>query len=216
MKLCMKNPFVLVYAEKQAQDGEIQTLEGLASYKTGDFILTGIANEKWPLKPDKNNENIPNCYSAVLDSKNIFYPSGFVFKSYEFAKQEGTISLMWDLTNQTILKYAVGDALIMHCENDTGPCNRVIFDKTYIVGDSKEEILKKLLSLSNEDIQKLNEKIIKNNPNTVKPVNLRWKTEQINCLKDNINNRLQEILKQEYNNSVTDMKVKSSTSYISK
>lgn len=118
---------------------------------------------------------------------------------------------------KTILNYAAGDALIVHCKNDTGPCNRAIFDKTYIVGDSKEEILKKLLSLSNEDVQKLNEKIIiKNNPNTVKPVNLQWKTEQINCLKDNINNRLQEILKQEYNNSVTDMKVKSSTSYISK
>lgn len=42
----MKNPFVLVYAEKQTKNGEIETLEGQASYQKDDFILTGIANEK--------------------------------------------------------------------------------------------------------------------------------------------------------------------------
>lgn len=73
MKLCMKNPFVLVYAEKQAEDGEIKTLEGLASYKTGDFILTGIANENWPVAPDENNKDCPNCYSSALNSENHFY-----------------------------------------------------------------------------------------------------------------------------------------------
>lgn len=93
----MENPFVLVYAEKQAEDGEIETLEGLAPYKKDDFILTGIANEKWPLKPDKNNNNFPNCYSSVLDSENIFYQSVFAFKSYEFAKEAGIISSMWEI-----------------------------------------------------------------------------------------------------------------------
>lgn len=70
--ICMKNPYILVKAEKQAVGGKVKTLEGEAIYNAGDFIVTGIANEQWVVKPDINNENVPKGYILVNTDENTF------------------------------------------------------------------------------------------------------------------------------------------------
>ncbi|WP_342276737.1 hypothetical protein [Spiroplasma endosymbiont of Nebria brevicollis] len=177
--LCMKNPFILVKAEKQTVDGVIQTLEGKASYKVGDFIVTGIVNEQWPVKPDKNNKHVPNGYSSTDCCENIFWPSGKVFKNYEIAKEAGKIKPSWDIEGQTILDYDFGDYLIEYGEGDITPCKKEIFEKTYMLGNSGAEIVEKISALSFKEIQQMNEKItVDNNPNIAVPTNLEWKEEE--------------------------------------
>ena len=44
----MKKPILIDY-EFAAEDGEIETLEGIMSYKKGDAIITGIKGEKYAL-----------------------------------------------------------------------------------------------------------------------------------------------------------------------
>ncbi|WP_308150040.1 PGDYG domain-containing protein [Spiroplasma sp. AdecLV25b] len=170
--ICMKNPYILVKAEKQAVGGKVKTLEGEATYNAGDFIVTGIANEQWVVKPNINNESVPKGYILVNTDENIFRPSGNVFKTCEIANQAGEIKVSWDSTGNTILKYDAGDYLIKHDEDDIAPCKKEIFGKTYVVGDSEKEIIDKLLNFKFKEIQKMNEKIaIDGNPNIAKPIN---------------------------------------------
>jgi len=43
---------VVIDAVVAAHDGSIKTLEGIMSFKEGDFIITGIKGERYPCKPD--------------------------------------------------------------------------------------------------------------------------------------------------------------------
>lgn len=47
----IKKP-VIVNFEYAQEDGVIQTLEGLMSYKAGDIIITGVKGEKYPCRRD--------------------------------------------------------------------------------------------------------------------------------------------------------------------
>ena len=47
----MKKPILIDY-EFAAEDGEIETLEGIMSYKKGDAIITGIKGEKYACRRD--------------------------------------------------------------------------------------------------------------------------------------------------------------------
>ena len=46
-----------VEVEFAKEDGEIQTLEGVVSYKKGDAIITGIKGEKYPCRRDIFDES---------------------------------------------------------------------------------------------------------------------------------------------------------------
>ncbi len=43
---------VIIDAIVAMRSGEIETLEGLMSYREGDFIITGIRGERYPCRPD--------------------------------------------------------------------------------------------------------------------------------------------------------------------
>ena len=47
----MKKPILIDY-EFAVEDGEIETLEGIMSYKKGDAIITGIKGEKYACRRD--------------------------------------------------------------------------------------------------------------------------------------------------------------------
>lgn len=47
--------------------GTIKTLEGIAHFNKGDFIITGFANEKWPI----NRQKIENEYFYGRDNNEI-------------------------------------------------------------------------------------------------------------------------------------------------
>ena len=47
----IKKPVIIDF-EFAAEDGEIETLEGIMSYKKGDAIITGIKGEKYACRRD--------------------------------------------------------------------------------------------------------------------------------------------------------------------
>ena len=51
----IKKPVIIDF-EFAAEDGEIETLEGIMSYKKGDAIITGVKGEKYPCRRDIFNQ----------------------------------------------------------------------------------------------------------------------------------------------------------------
>ena len=73
----IKKPVIIDF-EFAAEDGEIETLEGIMSYKKGDAVITGIKGEKYACRRDifdqtydivGNPENPKNEINIVVERK---------------------------------------------------------------------------------------------------------------------------------------------------
>lgn len=77
---------VVIDAVVAARDGEIETLEGVMTYKEGDFIITGVKGERYPCKPDifrATYEPVDYDAELLLDIADEREKSG-AFLEYEF------------------------------------------------------------------------------------------------------------------------------------
>ena len=61
----MKKPVIIDF-EFATEDGEIETLEGVVSYKKGDAIITGVKGEKYPCRRDIFDQT----YDVIGNDKN--------------------------------------------------------------------------------------------------------------------------------------------------
>lgn len=101
-------------------DGIIETLEGPADYKSGDYIITGQFDERYPISPNdfkllKNDLGYGKC----IPNK--------IIKLAKLADHDGII-----YTKFGELKYTTGeDFIVKHGTNDYGVVKYYVFTATY-------------------------------------------------------------------------------------
>jgi hypothetical protein len=117
-KKAAREPF-----EVANEDGSIQTLEGLVSYKKGFYIITGVKGEKYPITPERFAELKDDNGDGTASPKKIL-------KLAKVADHAGSVKTSWGET----LNYNPGvDVIVRHGPGDYGVVKGEIFAQTYQV-----------------------------------------------------------------------------------
>lgn len=64
-----KKSTIIIEAAQAEKAGVIKTLEGVMSYKAGDYIITGIRGEKYPCRRDIFEETYEEVFLDDADNK---------------------------------------------------------------------------------------------------------------------------------------------------
>lgn len=100
--------------------GEEQTKEGMAPYEAGDYKMTGVEGEVWPMKPEVFEKNYEVVEDGVARKKKVLV-------DVTFAEKETEIITSWG----AVLTAKPGDAIVSASPNDRWVVSRSIFDATY-------------------------------------------------------------------------------------
>jgi hypothetical protein len=109
-----------------SQDGICQTLEGSVSYSKGDAILTGIAEEKWPVSRVKFDDRYVPLDDIVFGHDGVYIKQPKIVLAL---KLEEPMSIT--LEKGDILEGKPGDWLLQYSEAEFGIVKEEIFRATY-------------------------------------------------------------------------------------
>ena len=99
----------------------IETLEGPVNAHAGDYIMTGVKEERWPIKPNKFESTYVVTEEGVATKKKI------IVKAIQMG-QEFQVKVSW---SDDLLTGKPGDYLVQYSENDYGAVEQQIFNETY-------------------------------------------------------------------------------------
>lgn len=117
---------IIVTAYRAEQDQYITTLEGVSQAKRGDYIVTGVDNEQWAVKP----EWFTPAYTHL--SGNRYQRKPQILEAVQITKPEVSKAPTGDI------KGSVGDWRVTGKSGEQWYVKPDIFDKTYEkVGGSK-------------------------------------------------------------------------------
>jgi len=114
--------------------GNEATREGSAPYDVGDYRMTGVEGEVWPMKPEVFKENY-----KIISTRYIYryiykdeILSGTACKKkvlvdVKFATEETEVKTSWGAT----LKAKPGDAIVTAKPGDSWVVTKSIFNSTY-------------------------------------------------------------------------------------
>lgn len=118
----MKRP-IPTRAEQLARPELIQTLEGPVQGNIGDWVMTGVKGERWPISPDK----FAKTYEAVAGQPGFFSKKAIPVDAITL-DHTMSVKTSWgaDLTGKP------GDWLVSAAPNDQWIVEKAIFDQTYM------------------------------------------------------------------------------------
>lgn len=99
------------------------TKEGEAPYEEGDYKMTGVEGEVWPMKPEVFNKNY-----EVIDEENGVATKRKVLVDVKFAEEDTKVATAWG----ALLTAKKGDAIVSASAEDRWVVSRSIFDETYL------------------------------------------------------------------------------------
>jgi hypothetical protein len=101
----------------------IDTLEGPVLARPGDYIMTGVKGERWPISPE-------NFHKLKTDNGDGTASPKKIVKTVKLADHDGQVILQY---NGSKLNYRAGqDYIVKHGAGNYGVVRRDIFDKTYV------------------------------------------------------------------------------------
>jgi hypothetical protein len=99
------------------------TKEGEAPYEIGDYRMTGVEGEVWPMKPEVFQKN----YEVINEEEGIAKKRK-VLVDVKFAKEDTKVTTSWG----ALLTAKKGDAIVSASAEDRWVVSRSIFDATYL------------------------------------------------------------------------------------
>jgi len=115
----MKKPIPIKYVVA-ALNGKMKTNEGDASYKKGDYIVTGVEDESWPISKKK----FESTYKIINKTAAVKKPVSVLAK-----QMNKGFSVVTPSGNK--LSGKAGDYIIQYAKNDQGVVSKSIFEKSY-------------------------------------------------------------------------------------
>jgi hypothetical protein len=113
-------------------DGTVETLEGPEPYKKGDYIMTGVAGEKWPIRAEK----FPKKYRVDQANPAVAFPNpDDAVREVEIADAEGEIDAYGGAVKH---KVKPGDYIVTYGPGDRARVQKDVFEKTYEVLPEEE------------------------------------------------------------------------------
>lgn len=113
-------------------DGVCSTLEGAVAYRAGDAIMTGVADERWPIQRDKFEATY-----APLTPTSMGQDGNYVKKPIPVLVLELTepmqVKVGWQADP---LQGQVGDWLVQYDADSYGIVSKAIFKQTYRIIES--------------------------------------------------------------------------------
>jgi len=109
-----------------SQDGICQTLEGSVSYRKGDAILTGIAEEKWPVLRVKFDDRYVPLDDIVFGHEGMYIKKPKIVLALKLE-----VPMSVTLEKGDILEGKSGDWLLQYSESEFGIVKDEIFRATY-------------------------------------------------------------------------------------
>jgi hypothetical protein len=109
-----------------SQDGICQTLEGSVSYRKGDAILTGIAEEKWPVSRIKFDDRYVPLDDIVFGHEGMYIKKPKIVLALKLE-----VPMSVTLEKGDILEGKSGDWLLHYSESEFGIVKDEIFRATY-------------------------------------------------------------------------------------
>ncbi len=105
--------------------GVEQTKEGEASYDAGDYKMTGVEGEIWPMKAEVFNKNYEIIGDNTATKKKVLV-------DVTFAKEDTKVTTAWGAS----LTAKKDDAIVSASAEDRWVVSRSIFDSTYLPEDN--------------------------------------------------------------------------------
>jgi len=103
------------------QDMMIQTLEGPVSAKKGDYIMTGVKGENWPIDAQKFKQTYDIIEPNVATKKPIKVYAKEMTRPFQ-------VKVSW---SDSLLSGGGGDFLVQYGHKDYGIVEKEVFSKTY-------------------------------------------------------------------------------------
>lgn len=132
--------------EPNAGEYKIQTLEGPAKYKDGDYIMTGVIGEKWNVG-DKNKFNTkytlpkgtPEGTTEGICTVNPESAGRLAMKAIDLPIKSGQISAYggWN-----VLNYTPESIIIRYSEGEYGVIHPTVFNISYLIQDNNGNFVK--------------------------------------------------------------------------
>ncbi len=160
---CIKNP-IIKYRFQLYQDSnpiEIKTIEKVTvTCHQGDYIMTGVIDENWVVNEKKFKDTYTPIINNSIKCAALANPDSKI-KTVNLNKDDrsGKLSLPWgpngakkeiEYTKEDVLNYE-------EKEKYWYPCKKSVFEKTYLINESKIELEKQfkvLLQTLNSNNQK--------------------------------------------------------------
>lgn len=106
-----------------------ETLEGRVNYQAGDAIMTGVADEQWPIERHKFEANYYALPPTIHGSDGLY-----VNKSIPVRVLKLTTPLHVEVGSQANkIQGQIGDWLIEYSPDNLGIVSEEIFSKTYVL-----------------------------------------------------------------------------------
>jgi hypothetical protein len=112
---------VEVSATRVMETGEVNSLEGTEKCAPGDWIITGVKGERWPI----SNETFKSKYKAIDEKKGLYRKRPVSVEAIQM-HCSFTVQARWGL-----LTGQPGDWLVFANESDSYVCAQNVFEETY-------------------------------------------------------------------------------------
>lgn len=124
---CYKRQDRVERYEIAKEAGTILTLENPnpVPYSVGDYIITGVKNERWPISPEtfkSNKEDLGNGECRPVK----------IVKFAKLADHDGHVVVDWGSGPQNLYYTSGNDYIVRHGTDDYGVVKADIFDATYV------------------------------------------------------------------------------------